>query len=144
MTNKQLIEVLNRYRSNDITADDLHSWLKSNSLTVSSSLKRSSYLKLKQGNPLAACKEALCLCEHCKNIFPQGNFLSYSAFEDCDDEIKKNRLLNNIVSIHEPHFVNLLSKVIGGSAFFKCSHCGSIWQIVLPERVQKGSWNRIA
>lgn len=144
MTNNLLKYALDRYRNENITLDELQSWLSANSLAASGSLKRSSYLKLKQGKPLPACKEALCSCKYCEDIFPQGDFADYSAFERCDDEIKRNRSLNNIAAIQEPIFANQLPKVLGGSAFFRCSHCGSIWQIVLPERTQKGSWNRIA
>lgn len=144
MTKNLFIEVLNRYRNGNMTLDELHSWLISNSSVASSNLKRSSYLKLKQGNPLPACKETLHPCKYCDYTFPQGDFEDYATFGKCDDEIKKNRSINNIVAIQEPSFANLLPKALGGSVFFKCSHCCSVWQIILPERAQRGSWNRVA
>ncbi|WP_143247559.1 hypothetical protein [Agaribacterium haliotis] len=132
------------YRNGDLSTDDLNTRLKSNSSIARDNLTRSAYLKLKQNKPLLACKEALPSCGCCENIFSEGEFSTYSDFERCDDEIKKHRSLNKIDSIREPSFASALPEVLGGTAYYKCSVCSAVWQIVLPERAQRGTWQRVA
>ncbi|WP_132701578.1 hypothetical protein [Reinekea marinisedimentorum] len=138
-----LTEALSKFRSEVISTEDTVLWVKANSSSTAQ-ISRTSYLKLKRGNPLPACVEALPACNKCSGIFVFGEFTSYSAFEMFDDQLKQSLSKNEIRNISEPQWQTLLPEVLGGAIFYECCSCGAIWLLVLPERAQRGSWTRIA
>lgn len=144
MAKEQLVEVLSKFRAQSISEAELVKQLNLTKNDFQLYLSRTNYLKLKRGNPLPACQQVLQSCNNCESILKEGEFSDYHEFELCDDKLK-DAVSNNILSKRpEPSWASVLPDVLGGVGYYECCNCQSVWQLTLPERAQRGSWQRIA
>jgi hypothetical protein len=105
-------------------------------------LKRTTYLKLRHGDPVPAFLEYLPACAICAQVRPPGDFADYRDFEQCDARLREAQAASALLPINEPVWYKGEAGMLGGEAFFACRQCEAVWKITLPERAQRGGWYR--
>lgn len=68
----QLSQLLQGRRAGRITEEALTSWVDAHADAASSRLKRTTYLKLRRGDPQPAFLECLAACHSCTKVYQAG------------------------------------------------------------------------
>ena len=137
----QLSLLLQARRVERITQDEVTAWVDAHADAASSQLKRTTYLKLRRGDPQPAFLECLAACQNCTQVYQAGEFRDYQDFEQCDDRLRSASGV--FTPVPAPAWYPAPAHILGGEVLYQCQQCEAIWRLILPERAQRGSWCRI-
>lgn len=143
-TENEFLEILNSFRIGQTPRDKVADWACKNGAYVESRLSRTAFLKMKHGKPSAALKELFVSCSTCSSIHPEGRFRSQLDFNACDVSVVAATAAGTLRPIQEPGWLDINKESLGAAGYFRCANCESIWELILPERANSGSWHRVA
>jgi hypothetical protein len=81
-------------------------------------------------------------CE-CEKIYKTGSFSDYDDFGNCERVAEEAIASGLLKSIPEPSWFTPPPSDLGGAGYFKCTKDKSVWEILIPERAQRGHWKKI-
>ncbi|VWC63387.1 hypothetical protein BLA18109_01876 [Burkholderia lata] len=138
--------MLRRYREGEIDLPQLRVWLEAESTRVDAQVPRGAWLKLMRGSEAqsnGAIARLLPACIHCLGVGEPKAFASHQEYQQYTHR-RDAAVANDILSeIPQPHFSSEGPDSAGAAMYCRCTHCGSIWAFVEPEKAESGSWNRI-
>lgn len=110
---------------------------------MATTLGRTAFLRLKQGDPRPAFLELLPACASCDAVFAEAEFTDDEQFQTFDRHLRDATDAGTLTDTATPDWYHPPSTLLGGQYLYRCNTCGSIWAMLLPERAQRGSWQRI-
>jgi len=137
----QLSQLLQGRRAGRITQEALTSWVDAHADAAGGRLKRTTYLKLRRGDPQPAFLECLAACHTCSQVYQDGEFRDYHDFEQCDGRLRSASGV--FTPVPAPAWYTAPANILGGEVLYQCQQCEAVWRLILPERAQRGGWCRV-
>lgn len=145
-TKDELIHKLKQLRVADISTNDFRKWFIGKN-DIEKIISRGFYLKLKK-NDFKTMMHVLCLlspsCNKCGNLYKIMVFENRKQQLKCLESIEIAEKQKTLIWIDKPYWYIPKDNQLGAEAFYKCNHCGAIWNLVEPEKQYNGLWNRVA
>lgn len=144
---ESLFENLRELRRENINVEEFHQWMKTLNEESTRTVPKGILLKLKHGDMnkiLSASKAILPSCLKCSAICKEHAFYDRSEHAACASAIDQALQAGILRRLAKPKWYVPSNTQPGADAYFACSFCGSIWNLVEPERQYNGLWERIA
>lgn len=134
---------LSAWRDERISDEEARAIIKHMPPALASRLKRTAFLRLKRGDPRPAFLNALPSCASCCSVADEGEFADYAHFQDMDRRLSEAAEAAVLTERAAPQWYPPPTPLLGGQHFYRCNTCGAVWAMLLPERAQRGSWQRV-
>jgi hypothetical protein len=134
-------------RASRLNIDEFQSWVTASRELLSKKIPQGVLLKLKNGDMgkiMSASIGILPSCIKCDQIFGKGEFASRAEHAACSVAVEKAHQNGILVRVKKPVWYKPIPGQLGPDEYYQCSSCGSIWNLVEPERHCNGLWDRIA
>ncbi|UTM58454.1 hypothetical protein L4174_006340 [Photobacterium sp. CCB-ST2H9] len=144
---QNLPEKIKSLRAGLISVEEFQTWINSASADELKLVPQGILLRLKRGGMdkvMLASVNILPDCVNCHGIYRQGVFESRNEHASCSKYVDQAVQGNVLVSIQKPKWYKPKAGQLGPESYYSCTSCGSIWNLVEPERQCNGLWERIA
>jgi hypothetical protein len=144
---QKLSEKLIALREGGLSVSSFHDWLNNSDNQSIHLIAKGMLLKLKRGDMNKIMSVAAVIvpcCEKCNVIYRLGEFKSRKEYSICESSVEK-ALSSHILSPSiKPIWYEPSKGQLGADSYYKCTKCGAVWNLVLPERHCNGLWDRVA
>lgn len=148
MNDLQLLsEKLRALRAGTLSIDEFQSWVKASSDALSKLVPQGVLLKLKRGDMGKVMSVAIGIlpsCTKCGQICNQADFTNRAEHSACAAAVEKALQHGVLVRTKKPVWYKPKPGQLGPDAYYQCSSCNAIWNLVEPERHCNGLWERVA
>lgn len=148
MNDLQLLsEKLGDLRAGTLSIDEFQSWVNASSDALSKLVPQGVLLKLKRGDMGKVMSVAIGIlpsCTKCGQICNQGEFASRAEHSSCAAVVEKALQNSVLVRTQKPAWYKPKPGQLGPDAYYQCSSCNAVWNLVEPERHCNGLWGRVA
>lgn len=143
----QILEKMMRFRNGELELTAFQNFITMNIAQLKPVVPPGVMLKLRRGDKQTVIKAVAIVfpnCSLCEALCDVGHFTSRQAQSSCEARVYDSFQRGDIQRVSRPEWFNPTQAHFGADGYFSCTRCGSIWNMVEPEREDNGLWGRIA